>query len=102
MKNMPKFKSEKEEREFWESHDSTEFLDWSNAKPVSFPNLKPTRKSISIRLPADLLEQYKTLANKEDVPYQSLMKMVLAEHLKHKSEKPRTRKATGGVRVKVP
>ena len=82
LKPIPKFKNEKEERKFWMSHDSTEYVDWSKARRVVFPNLKPTYKSISLRLPAYMLDQIKGLANKKDVPYQSLMKVFLAEKVK--------------------
>lgn len=79
MKTIPDFKTEQEEREFWESHDSTDYLDWSKASLAVFPNLKPTTKAISLRLPEDLLAKIKVKANKLDVPYQSLMKTWLAE-----------------------
>ena len=75
----PKFKIEAEERKFWETHDSTDYVDWSKAARVRFPNLKPSTTAISIRLPLGLLEQIKIAANKRDVPYQSLIKMWLAE-----------------------
>lgn len=78
-KRVPAFKSEAEEREFWESHDSADYLDWRGAERARFANLKPTSKSISLRLPVDLLEQIKVAANKRDVPYQSLIKIWLAE-----------------------
>jgi predicted DNA binding CopG/RHH family protein len=81
MKTIPKFKSEADERKFWESHDSTEYLDWSKAKKVNLPNLKPSSTSISLRLPNGLLERIKIAANKRDVPYQSLIKTWLAEKL---------------------
>ncbi len=81
LKPIPKFKSEAEERDFWETHDTTEYLDWSKAVPASFPNLKLTTKSISIRLPLGLLEALKIEANKRDVPYQSLVKIWLSERL---------------------
>ena len=84
LKPIPKFKSEVEEREFWETHDSTEYLDWSKAERVRFPNLKLSTQSISIRLPVSLLEQIKIEANKRDVPYQSLIKVWLAEKVHHK------------------
>lgn len=84
MKKLPKFKNEDEEREFWAEHDSTEHIDWSKAQKVSFPNLKPTLKTISIRLPESLIEEYKVMGNKEDVPYQALMKIVLSEGIKEK------------------
>jgi len=79
MKKIPDFKNEKEEREFWENHDSSEYLDWSKASLAVFPNLKPTTKAISLRLPEDLLAKIKVKANKMDVPYQSLMKTWLNE-----------------------
>ena len=82
LKKIPKFKSEKEEQKFWLTHDSTEYLDWSKAKRVVFRNLKPTSKSISLRLPVHMLDEIKLLANKKDVPYQSLMKVYLAEKVK--------------------
>jgi predicted DNA binding CopG/RHH family protein len=78
-KQIPAFKSEDEERTFWATHDSTEYLDWSKAKRAVFPNLKPSTKSISLRLPESILVGLKTLANKRDVPYQSLLKVFLAE-----------------------
>ncbi len=78
-KTVPDFKNEAEEREFWESHDSGDYLDWDRAERVRFANLKPSSKSISLRLPVDLLEQIKVAANKRDVPYQSLIKIWLAE-----------------------
>lgn len=82
---IPKFKSEAEERVFWETHDSTDYLDWSKAERVRFPNLKMSTQSISIRLPISLLEQIKIEANKRDVPYQSLIKVWLAEKVRHKA-----------------
>ncbi|WP_298256267.1 BrnA antitoxin family protein [Bradyrhizobium sp.] len=75
----PKFKTEAEERKFWETHDSTDYVDWRKAERIRFPNLKPSTTAISIRLPLGLLEQIKIAANKRDVPYQSLIKMWLAE-----------------------
>jgi uncharacterized DUF497 family protein len=79
LKPIPAFKTEAEERKFWETHDSTDYIDWSKAERVRFPNLKPSTTAISIRLPLGLLEQIKIAANKRDVPYQSLIKMWLAE-----------------------
>ncbi len=79
LKRIPKFKSEAEESEFWATHDSTEYVDYSTAKRVAFPNLKPSTRTISIRLPESLIEHLKVLANKRDVPYQSLLKMFLSE-----------------------
>ncbi len=82
MKRLPKFKSEAEERRFWQTHDSTEYVDWSEAERMVLPELKPSTKSISLRLPESMLEQLKLLAHKQDVPYQSLVKMFLAERLR--------------------
>ena len=82
MKAIPKFKTEAEERKFWETHDSTEYLDWTKAEKVRLPNLKPSSTSISLRLPNGLLERIKIAANKRDVPYQSLIKTWLAEKVK--------------------
>jgi predicted DNA binding CopG/RHH family protein len=79
LKPIPKFKTETEERAFWEIHDSTEYVDWSQAQRVRFPNLKPSTQAISLRLPVSLLEQIKVEANRRDVPYQSLIKVWLAE-----------------------
>ena len=81
LKRIPKFRNEDEEREFWSKHDSTDYLDWKKARKVTFPNLKPSVKTISIRLPQMMLEELKLLANKRDVPYQSLLKMFLAERI---------------------
>ena len=75
----PDFESEAEEREFWESHDSSEYVDWKQAQRVSFPNLKPSTKTISLRLPEALLDRIKIEANKRDMPYQSLIKAWLFE-----------------------
>lgn len=80
-KKLPKFKNEDEERAFWATHDSTKFVNWEKAKRVLLPNLKPSVKTISIRLPESMLEELKLLANKRDVPYQSLVKIFLAERI---------------------
>lgn len=80
-KTLPKFASEAEERAFWETHDSTQYLDWSQAKKVSLPGLKPTTRTISLRLPQHLLDSIKVAANARDVPYQSLIKVWLQEKL---------------------
>ena len=80
-KRIPKFRNEDDEREFWASHDSTNYIDWAKAKDVVMPNLKPTLKTISIRLPEIMIEELKLLANKKDVPYQSLMKIFIAERV---------------------
>lgn len=82
LKPIPKFRTEREERKFWSTHDSTDYVDWSKARKAVFPNLKPTYKSISLRLPIYMLDEIKLLANKKDVPYQSLMKVFLAEKVK--------------------
>ena len=82
LKPLPKFANESEERLFWETHDSTEYLDWSAAKKVVLPNLKPTTKTISLRLPQHLLDSIKSAANARDVPYQSLIKVWLQEKLR--------------------
>jgi hypothetical protein len=81
LKPIPKFKNEDEEREFWGTHDTTEYFDWSKASFVTFPNLKLSTETISLRLPAGLLADLKVLANRMDVPYQSLMKIYLAERV---------------------
>lgn len=78
-KSLPKFRSEAEERRFWETHDSADHVDWSKAQRVRLPNLKPSTTSISLRLPVSLLDRIKVAANKRDVPYQSLIKTWLAD-----------------------
>ncbi len=78
-KTPPEFKTEAEERAFWESHDSSDYVDWEQAQRASFPNLKPSTKTISLRLPEMLLERIKIEAHKRDMPYQSLIKAWLAE-----------------------
>ena len=80
-KAPPKFKTEAEERAFWESHDSSDYVDWKQAQPVLLPNLKPSTKTISLRLPEALLERIKIEANKRDMPYQSLIKVWLSEDI---------------------
>jgi predicted DNA binding CopG/RHH family protein len=80
-KHIPTFKSEAEERRFWQTHDSTEYVDWSEAEEVLMPKLRPTTRSISIRLPEAMVEELKLLANKRDVPYQSLLKVFLSERI---------------------
>ncbi|OIN97081.1 hypothetical protein AUJ66_04390 [Candidatus Desantisbacteria bacterium CG1_02_38_46] len=77
LKKLPEFKNEEEEFEFWSTHDSTEYLDWNKAKRAIFPNLRPTMKLISVRIPVLMIERLKLLANKRDVPYQSLIKIFL-------------------------
>ena len=81
LQEIPTFESEDAEREFWATHDSTEYVDWSRARPVTFPDLKPSTKTISLRLPEALLANLKMLAHKRDVPYQSLLKIFLAERI---------------------
>ena len=80
-KPVPEFRSEDEERAFWADHDSTQFIDWDSAKRRRFPDLKPTLRTISLRLPVSMIEDLKVLANRRDVPYQSLLKVFLAERL---------------------
>ncbi|NPD17755.1 hypothetical protein HOY34_21495 [Xinfangfangia sp. D13-10-4-6] len=80
-KPIPDFETEAKERAFWESHDSAEHVDWSQAERVTMPNLKPTSTSISLRLPVALLDRIKVAANKRDMPYQSLIKAWLVENV---------------------
>jgi len=81
MKKIPKFKTEVEERDFWANTDSSDYIDWSQAKRVLLPNIKPSLRTISLRLPELMLEELKLIANKKDVPYQSLIKIFLSERL---------------------
>jgi predicted DNA binding CopG/RHH family protein len=81
LKNIPKFKNKQEEREFWTNNDSSEFIDWNKSKLVSFPKLRPSTKTISLRLPEFLLNDIKVIAHKRDVPYQSLIKIILKERI---------------------
>ena len=81
LKTIPIFASESEEQAFWEQHDSTDYLDWTNAQRMVLPKLKPTTKTISLRLPQHLLDSIKAAANSRDVPYQSLIKVWLQEKL---------------------
>lgn len=85
--SLPEFRSEEEERQFWSEHDSTEFVDWSKSRRGVFPNLKPSTKTISLRLPESMLEELKLLANKNDVPYQSLVKVFLSERIESELQK---------------
>jgi predicted DNA binding CopG/RHH family protein len=82
LKNIPQFKTDEEEAEFWDTHDTTDYIDWSKAQKVVFTNLKPSTQSISLRLPTSLLYNIKSLANQKDVPYQSLMKVYLSEKVR--------------------
>ncbi len=86
-RKIPRFSSEDEERKFWENNDSSDFIDWKNADRVILSKLKPTVRSISIRLPEIMIEEIKILANRRDVPYQSLMKMFLAERIEEELHK---------------
>jgi len=81
LKSIPEFASEDEEREFWEQNDSSDYIDWTQAQPVVMPKLKPTTKTISLRLPQHLLDSIKAAANARDIPYQSLIKVWLQEKL---------------------
>ncbi len=87
--DAPTFSSEADERDFWQTEDSIEYVDWSNAKPVRLPNLKPSTATISLRLPEGMLEELKVLANQRDVPYQSLLKVFLADRLAAERAKKR-------------
>ena len=88
----PRFESEAEERAFWETHDTADYVDWSQARRVRLPKLKPSTATISLRLPESMLEELKVLANQQDVPYQSLLKVFLAERLA--AERARKRRAS--------
>jgi predicted DNA binding CopG/RHH family protein len=81
LKGIPEFRSEDEERKFWAENDSTEYLDWEKSERMVFPNLKPSSKTISLRLPEYILDELKMLARKRDVPYQSLIKVYLKERV---------------------
>ncbi len=93
MKKMPRFTSEESEREFWTKADSTQYVDWKQARRQVFSNLTPSLKTISLRLPELLLEELKLLANKRDVPYQSLLKIFLAERVQQELKASRPRRA---------
>lgn len=86
-KQLPKFESEEQERRFWAEHDSADFVDWSGAQRRAFPNLRPTLRTISLRLPESMIGRLKVLANKRDIPYQSLLKQFLAERLQRELSK---------------
>lgn len=92
-KKLPRFRSEDQEREFWAEHDVVDFFDWDRAVSGSFPALKPSTTTISVRLPEAMLEDLKALANERDVPYQSLLKVFLAERIAR--EREARRKARG-------
>jgi predicted DNA binding CopG/RHH family protein len=89
-KPIPRFSSEDAERRFWAEHDTTEYFDWSQAVEPALPNLKPSTTAISLRLPVTMLEELKALANAKDVPYQSLLKVFLAERLAQERRRGRT------------
>lgn len=80
-KKIPTFKDEDAEREFWAKADSTEYIDWSKAQRIVLPNFRPTLRTISLRLPESMIAELKLLANQRDVPYQSLLKVFLAERI---------------------
>jgi predicted DNA binding CopG/RHH family protein len=82
LKKIPKFKDEDAEREFWATADSTEYIDWSKAQRMTLPNLRPSLRTISLRLPEAMIAELKLLANKRDVPYQSLLKVFLSDRIK--------------------
>ena len=82
-KPVPRFRVEDKERQFWAAVDSVDYVDWRRSRRVSFPKLKPSTRTISLRLPEALLADLKVLANKQDVPYQSLLKIYLAERIRH-------------------
>ena len=91
LKKIPSFSSERAEREFWQTHDTSDYVDWRQARVAVFPDLKGSTESISLRLPETLLAEIKSLANKRDVPYQSLLKVFLAERVV--AERARERQA---------
>jgi predicted DNA binding CopG/RHH family protein len=93
MKKVPNFASEAEERRFWESADSTEYVNWKKAQRVVFPNLKPSLRTISVRLPESMIEELKLLANKRDVPYQSLLKIFLGERIEQELRSVHSKRA---------
>lgn len=80
-KQIPKYENEDNEREFWAAHDSADYLDWSQAERVVFPKLKPSTKTISLRMSESMLNEIRLLANKRDIPYQSLIKVILRERI---------------------
>ena len=87
LKPLPAFNSEGEERDFWAHEDSAEYINWTKAKRVAFPNLKPSVRTISVRLPVTMIARLKLLANQRDIPYQSLLKMFLAERLERENRR---------------
>ena len=93
IRKPPKFRNEDREREFWATHDSADYVNWRKAQAVRLPNLRPTTRTVSIRLPITMIERLKILANKRDVPYQSLLKMFVADRIEE--ELRATRKTRG-------
>ena len=98
-KKIPTFKDEDAERDFWAKEDSTEYIDWSKAQRLTLPNLRPTLRTISLRLPESMIAELKLLANKRDVPYQSLLKVFLAERIKNELADPTTSKQAASKRA---
>ena len=92
LKPIPTFRSDEDAGKFWMTHDSTEYVDWTKARRVTFPNLKPSTATISLRLPQGLLDDLRVLANERDVPYQSLLKVYLADRVKEERRVPRARR----------
>ena len=88
LKRIPKFKNEDDERKFWTKVDSTEYINWADAEIVALPKLKPSTKTISLRLPESMLDEIRTIANKHDVPYQSFIKIILKEKIDEELKKP--------------
>ena len=86
-KVLPGFRSEGEERDFWAGADATEYIDWTKARPVALPNLKPSLRTISVRLPVAMITRLKLLAHQRDVPYESLLKIFLAERLEQETRR---------------
>ncbi len=88
LKKIPKFKTEEEEHKFWAEVDSTEYIDWSKSEILTLPKLKPSTKTISLRLPESMLDEIRTIANRHDVPYQSFIKIILKEKIDAELKKP--------------
>jgi predicted DNA binding CopG/RHH family protein len=97
---IPEFQSEDEEREFWATHDSTDYVDWTQAKRAVFPNLKPTTRAISLRLPKSMLDEIRQMANQRDVPYQSLIKVFLRERMNQEYRAPVVAERKAGYRTR--
>jgi predicted DNA binding CopG/RHH family protein len=100
LKTIPKLKDEDAEREFWSSADSTDYIDWSKAQRLVLPNFRPTLRTISLRLPESMIAELKLLANQRDVPYQSLLKVFLAEKIKEERS-DKSGEATGSSRKRA-